>query len=60
MISKDKIQDALNQLPDSIDLDELIERLIFLDKIEKGNNQSLVDDVISEEQLDENIQKWFE
>ena len=60
MISKDKIQDALNQLPDSIDLDELIERLIFLDKIEKGNNQSLIDDVISEDQLDENIQKWFE
>ena len=60
MISKEKIQDTLNQLPDSIDLDELIERLIFLDKIEKGNNQSLIDDVISEDQLDENIQKWFE
>ena len=60
MISKETIQDTLNQLPDSIDLDELIERLIFLDKIEKGNNQSLIDDVISEDQLDENIQKWFE
>ena len=60
MISKEKIQDTLNHLPDSIDLDELIERLIFLDKIEKGNNQSLLDDVVSEDQLDENIQKWFE
>lgn len=60
MISKEKLQETINQLPDSIDLDELIERLVFLDKIEKGNNQSLLDDVISEESLDENIQKWFE
>lgn len=60
MISKEKLQETVNQLPDSIDLDELIERLVFLDKIEKGNNQSLLDDVISEESLDENIQKWFE
>lgn len=60
MISKEKLQETVNQLPDSIDLDDLIERLVFLDKIEKGNNQSLLDDVISEESLDENIQKWFE
>lgn len=60
MISKEKLQETVDQLPDSIDLDELIERLVFLDKIEKGNNQSLLDDVISEESLDENIQKWFE
>ena len=60
MISKEKLQEAVNQLPDSIDLDELIERLVFLDKIEKGNNQSLLDDVVSEENLDENIEKWFE
>jgi hypothetical protein len=60
MISKEKLQETVNQMPDSIDLDELIERLVFLDKIEKGNNQSLLDDVISEESLDENIQKWFE
>ncbi|WP_338377917.1 hypothetical protein [uncultured Flavobacterium sp.] len=60
MISKEKLQETVNQLPDSIDLDELIERLVFLDKIEKGNNQSLLDDVVSEENLDENIEKWFE
>ena len=60
MISKEKLKETVNQLPDSIDLDDLIERLVFLDKIEKGNNQSLLDDVISEESLDENIQKWFE
>lgn len=60
MISKEKLQETVNQLPDSIDLDDLIERLVFLDKIEKGNNHSLLDDVVSEENLDENIEKWFE
>jgi len=60
MISKDKLQETLNQLPDSIELDVLIEKLVFLDKIEKGNNQSMLDEVISEEELDENIKKWLE
>lgn len=60
MISKEKLQETLNQLPDSIELDDLIEKLVFLDKIEKGNNQSLLDDVVSEEELDQNIEKWFE
>ncbi len=59
MISKEKLQETLNQLPDSIELDDLIEKLVFLDKIEKGNNQSMLDDVISDDELDENIQKWF-
>ncbi len=60
MISKEKLRETINLLPDSIDLDELIERLIFLDKIEKGNLQSLSDDIISEEKLKDTIEKWFE
>ncbi len=59
MISKEKLRETINQLPDSIDLDELIERLVFLDKVEKGNIQSLSNDVISEEKLNETLEKWF-
>lgn len=59
MITKEKLQDTINKLPDSIELDDLIEKLVLLDKIDKGNNQSLLNDVITDEDLDKTIQKWF-
>lgn len=59
MITKEKLQATVNKLPDSIELDDLIEKLILLDKIDKGNNQSLLNDVVSEEDLDKTIQQWF-
>ena len=59
MITKEKLQATVNKLPDSIELDDLIEKLILLDKIDKGNSQSLLNDVVSEEDLDKTIQQWF-
>ena len=59
MITKEKLQDTINKLPDAIELDDLIEKLILLDKIDKGNNQSLLNDVVTEEELDKTIQQWF-
>lgn len=59
MITKEKLQATVNKLPDSIELDDLIEKLILLDKIDKGNSQSLLNDVVREEDLDKTIEKWF-
>ncbi len=59
MITKEKLQATVNKLPDAIELDDLIEKLILLDKIDKGNNQSLLNDVVTEDDLDKTIQKWF-
>ncbi|MFT5512427.1 MAG: hypothetical protein ACI8SE_000825 [Bacteroidia bacterium] len=45
-------------MPDEFTLDELVERLILLEKIQVGLSQSKVGDVISEEALDKKIEAW--
>lgn len=38
-MTKDKVVEAVRELPQEFELDELIERLIFVDKVEKGLQQ---------------------
>ena len=40
-------------------MDELIEKLILIEKIERGNDQSNNDDILSESELDEEMNRWF-
>ena len=60
MISKSKLKEQIEQLPDKFSIDELIDRLLFIEKVEKGEKQSENGEVISEEDLDKDIKKWFE
>lgn len=59
MLSKSKLQEQLDQLPDEFSLDEIIERLILLDKVERAELQSKNNEVVSQSNLDEEIEKWF-
>ena len=36
MLTKDKLQKTIDGLPDKFTLDEVIEEIVLLDKIEKG------------------------
>lgn len=38
-MKKEKLIETLNELPAEFDLDDLIEKLIFKDKVEKGLKQ---------------------
>ena len=58
MLTKQKITKSLNQLPAEFTLDELIDSLILLDKIDQGDLQSKANKVLSEYELDEEIKKW--
>jgi predicted transcriptional regulator len=49
----------LEKLPDVFSLDDLVEQLILIQKIEKGLKDSEEGKVISEEELDNEIEKWF-
>lgn len=60
MITKEKLKSTLSDFPEEFSIDELIERLILIEKIELGNQQSLNNEVISDEELDQEIEKWFE
>ncbi|PKL79627.1 MAG: hypothetical protein CVV25_07095 [Ignavibacteriae bacterium HGW-Ignavibacteriae-4] len=59
MITKESLINQLDLLPDSFTIDELIDRLILIEKIEIGLKQSEADDVISEEELNAEIEQWF-
>ena len=60
MLTKTKLKDEIEKFPEEFSIDELIDRLILLEKIEKGNEQSERGEVISETELDKEIIKWFE
>ena len=60
MISKTTIREQLEHLPEEFTIDELIERLILIQKIEVGRQQSRDGEVISNEDLKKEIESWFE
>ena len=38
-MNKDKVMDTVNELPQNFELDELMEKLIFIEKAESGLQQ---------------------
>jgi len=59
MITKEKLKKQLELFPEEFSIDELVEKLILIEKIDCGNEQSENGDVISENDLDTEIKKWF-
>lgn len=59
MLTKAKLKKQIENLPDEFSLDELIEKLILVDKIERGSLQSKNNEILAEEDLDKEIRKWF-
>lgn len=60
MLTKQKITDSLANMPEEISLEELIDRLIVLEKIEAAQQQIKRGESMSDEELDGEIEKWFE
>ena len=60
MLTKAILKEAIDKFPESFTIDELIDRLILIDKIERANSQSEQGDLISQEELGKQIDKWFE
>ena len=58
MLTKDQIRKSLDQLPNSFTIDELIERLMFIEKVEAGLDQSNKGKTIPQIGVRELIDKW--
>ncbi len=58
MLTKEKLSKTVNELPDSFTIDELIDQLIFIEKVEEGIKQSESGKVISNEDVKLMIDKW--
>ncbi|MBZ9787863.1 hypothetical protein LB456_10390 [Psychroflexus sp. CAK57W] len=60
MITKTKLKEQIDSFPEQFSIDELVERLILVEKIEKAKNQSENDEILSESEFDKEIHTWFE
>ena len=58
MLTKDQLNNTIKTLPDSFTIDQLIEQLIFMEKVEEGYQQSEAGKVISNEDVKLMIDKW--
>lgn len=59
MLTKSKVRKSIENLPDSFTINELIEHLIFIEKIEKGIQQSEEGKIVSNETIKSMIEKWL-
>lgn len=59
MLSKDKILQTLKDLPDTFSIDELFDRIILLNKIEIGLEQSNSGKVSTTDQAKDKLKKWL-
>ncbi len=60
MITKEKLHEYIDQFPDELSMDELIERLILVEKLESRLKESIQNDTIDEHTLKKEMEKWFE
>jgi hypothetical protein len=57
-MKRDKALEIVNGLPAEFDLETLIERLIFIDKVERGIEQSVQGKTKSSEEVKAMVKKW--
>lgn len=58
MLTKNTVRQSIDNLPDSFTIDELIEQLIFVEKVEEGIKQSDEGTTISNDDVKSMIDKW--
>lgn len=58
-MKKSTVIESINQLPDEFSIDDIIERLIIIEKIEKGRQEVKDGKVNSEEQAKAKLSKWL-
>lgn len=50
---------TIQEMPDEFSAEELIERILLLQKIEEGLDQVKEDNVLSEEEAAKRLEKWL-
>jgi predicted transcriptional regulator len=57
---RERVIETIKDLPNEFDLETVIERLIFIDKVEKGLKQAEEGKTISHEEVKKRVSKWSE
>ena len=59
MLTKEKIISGIMKLPDPVSIEEILDEVILIYKIEKGLVQAENGQVLSEEEFDNRVSKWL-
>ena len=59
MLTKEKVITAINTLPSNFSVEDVMDELLLLDKIENGLKQSETNNVISDTELDKHLPEWL-
>lgn len=59
MTTKEKVVDLVRDLPDDASIEDAMERLLFLAKIERGVRQADAGRTIPHDQVRERMTKWL-
>jgi len=58
MLTKDKVINSLKDMPDKFSINELMDKLILLQKIETGLEQSKNGEIYSMQEAKEMLKQW--
>ena len=59
MITKTQIIHSLDKMPENMTLEQVVDQLIFLEKVQKGLDDSSNGRTNSKDQAKEKLKKWF-
>jgi predicted transcriptional regulator len=57
-MNKEKLIATINEMPQDLDLEVLMERLVFIERVEKGLEQLNSGNTITHEQVKQRIKEW--
>ena len=57
-MKRDKAIETIKELPNEFDLEELMEKLVFVEKVEKGLKQLDDGKTVTHETVKETVKKW--
>lgn len=60
MLTKEKLLDSIKDFPFEFSIDELVERLVFVQKVEQGIAEGERGETYSTGQLKEKLSKWLQ
>jgi predicted transcriptional regulator len=57
-MKKDKVMDTVKELPQEFELEDLLEKLVFAQKVEDGLKQMQAGKTLPHEKVKEIVKKW--
>jgi hypothetical protein len=58
MLTKEKVKELVNHMPETFSVDDIVEEIILLQKIEIARKQVQDGDFLTEEEFDKETDQW--